>query len=265
MDKQAKDRILAGMTPEEREAFERMTPEEQEMMLSMALRMSAGDADKKAEKSENKAASWLFSKEEYNGPTEDDIAFVKAMLPDGSVKELFESESCLICNEEALPRDGYAICDMGHKEPEGTRRSVIGLKVKTKVGSIVPLQISCCKRCRRNHRIASFLSLFTTLIIVGLGIGIMAVPSVAAALYNINEAMSLIIFILLIPAGYFLGRLFALLFKRAMAKQTKFNVLEIPYIAKMAERGWFPLNINADKEPQLIFSKDRLKRGWFTE
>lgn len=245
------------LSDEDRELFENMTPEEQEMAKRIALKMNAEEEKKRAKK---KMDSDELSESEHR-------ALVADMLPDGNVKPLYESETCLLCKdpEDTRSRTCYAVTDMGHKEPPGTKPSAIMLRVKTKVGSIVPLQISCCDRCKRNHRIASFLQMATMIIIMGLGLLIMSRPSVSAQLYEINEAMGLILFVLLLPISYLIGKVLTRAFRLQTGKKTRFDIRELPLIAQMVERGWFPLNKNTMSEPVVIFSKERLKKGWFTE
>jgi hypothetical protein len=189
---------------------------------------------------------------------------VEQLLPDGNVRLLFESETCLLCNDTPHPRECYAVTDMGHVEPKGKKSSAFGFRVKTKVGSMVPLQISCCSRCRRNYRIASYLSLVVTVLVIGLTLLLLALPAVERALVGISDAVPLIIFLLSVPIGWAAGRLACMQYIKAKSRETKFHIDEIPFVARMEAVGWFPLYDSKDVS-RLIFSKERLSGDWFTK
>lgn len=190
---------------------------------------------------------------------------VESLLPGGNVKPLYESPVCLLCEKDPLPRDGYAVTDMGHPDPPGKKSSAIGIRVKTKVGSMVPIQIACCPRCKKNYRIASYLSLVVTIVTIVLAIGILAIPGVNRALLNANEALPLILFVISIPLGFLLGRLFSNAFIKKKSAETKFNIAEIPFVARMEAMGWFPLYDSKSEVSRLVFSKERIKGDWFND
>lgn len=249
------------LSEEDREMFDNMSPEEQEMAKRIALKMNhASRMQEKSEKASKKKDSDDLSESEHR-------ALIEAMLPGGNLKPLYESETCLLCDDEddIRKRTCYAVTDMGHQEPPGTKPSALMLRVKTKVGSIVPLQIACCDRCKRNHRIASFMQMATMIVIMGLALLVMSRPAVSAKMYEINEALGLILFVLLLPVSYLIGKLLMRAFRTKAGKKTRFDIRDLPLVQQMMEREWFPLNKNATGEPVIIFSKERLKKGWFTD
>ena len=189
---------------------------------------------------------------------------VETLLPDGNVRPLFTSETCLLCKDQPQPRELYAITDMGHKEPKSKKSSAIGVRVRAKVGSLVPLQIACCKRCRKNYRIASYLSLVVMLVVIVLGLLLLSLAPVARALEKAHEATPLLLFIATVPVGWLLGRVAAQAFIKAHSHQTKFDIGEIPFVARMEAAGWFPL-YEGKEVSRLVFSKERLKGDWFTQ
>lgn len=240
-----------GLSEEERELFKSMSPEEQKAIENMATKLSQ-------EKIKNKSSKEDLDIEEHR-------ALVASMLPNGNVRPLFESEICLLCQKEAQKRTCYAVTDMGNKEPEGTKPTALMIRVKTKIGSILPLQIACCDRCKRNHRIDSLIMMLIMLITLGVGLFVLSRSSVAAALYSVNKGLSFIIFLALIPISFGVGKLLRVIFRKKAEKETIFNVCEIPFVVQLTDRGWFPLNTNAEKEPTLVFSKEKLKKGWFID
>lgn len=192
-------------------------------------------------------------------------ALVADLLPGGNLRPLFESESCLLCNTpEKNPRELYALTDMGHKEPEGEKTSAIGLKVKTKVGSMAPLQIACCSRCRKNYRIAANLRLGIVLLLVALSLLLLTRQSIEGALSSVHSLLPVIAFIAMIPISWGIGTAAANAFIKKKAQETEFDIEEIPFIQQMVDRGWFQL-YGKKQVSQLVFSKERLKGDWFTK
>lgn len=203
---------------------------------------------------------------EFEERAEYDRNLVESMLPGGNLRPLFESETCLLCrNDPPLKRGYYAVTNMGNVEPKGTKVSAIGLKVKTRIGSIVPLQIACCPQCKRNHMIASMMNVVIMIAMLGISLLVLAIPQVYSTLNRIHEATSLIAFVVMIPLSYVVGKVCTRVFIKNAAKVTVFDISEIPFVKQMVDRGWFPLNLNGNKVASLIFSKTRLTTGWFID
>lgn len=199
-------------------------------------------------------------------PTSEEIDFVKSLLPDGTVAPLFESETCLFCKgDHPHPKECYGIVDMGHAEPESNKTSAIGIKVKAQVGSLVSVQIACCNSCRKNYMISSMIGMITAIIVVAAGLLVLSIPSISTSLLYVNEALPLILFLISLPLAYLLGKLFSTMFVKSKRSQTQFNVMKIPFMKRMEDFGWFPINRINNKRVNVIFSKKRLTKGWFID
>ncbi len=194
----------------------------------------------------------------------EDFELLKALLPQEGITPLMKSETCLFCKgDKKNPRDYYAITDFAHKEPQRTKTSVIGIKVKANVGSLIPVQIACCKRCRRNFLMRDYLPWIITALVAVILIAVLSVVPLRESLVAINELLPLGIFAGVFIIGYFAGQLVKMSFVKAKESQTLFEVSELPIIKEMLEKGWFSL-FGERKAPRLIFSKKRLERGWFS-
>ena len=194
----------------------------------------------------------------------EDFELLKTLLPEEGVKPLMQSETCLLCKgEKKNPRAYYAITDFAHKEPQRTKTSVIGIKVKANVGSLIPVQIACCKSCRRNYLMRDYLPwVITAAITIALIVTLSIVP-LRESLVAINELLPLVIFAGGFVFGYLAGQLARSAFVKAKEPYTLFEVSELPIIKKMLERGWFSL-FGEKQGIRLIFSRNRLERGWFS-
>ena len=191
-----------------------------------------------------------------------DVDVVRSLLPEKGVSPLFESETCLFCrNEPKGKREWYATTDFGHVEPRGTKSNIFGFKTKTKLGSMVPLQISCCGRCKKVYNISDMLTVICMGIAVVVCLLLLAIAPIKNFVLGINELAPLLSLIFLILIGYVVGKVITSSYVAKQSKYVIFDIAEIPYIAELLDRGWF--SIYGDGKNRLIFSKERLKKGWF--
>lgn len=189
--------------------------------------------------------------------------YVSRLLPGGDVAPLFASETCLFCKgDRPNPRTYYGITDMGHAQPESQKTSALGFRVKTKVGSMVPLQIAACAHCRRNHLIASYLKLVTIVVLMALSLLVLTLPPISKALLSVHEGLSLLVFVAMLPISWLLSMMLTNRFIAKHSAETRFDIAEIPFVQRMIEMGWFPL-YDGGSVSRLVFSKKRLSQGWF--
>ncbi len=194
----------------------------------------------------------------------EDFELLKTLLPEEGIKPLMQSETCLFCkSEKSNPREYYAITDFAHREPQRTKTSVIGIKIKANVGSLIPVQIACCKKCRRNFLMRDYLPWIITAAITIALIAVLSIVPLRESLVAVNELLPLALFAGVFVVGYFAGQLARNVFVKAKKSQTLFEVAELPTIKRMLEKGWFSL-FGEKKGIRLIFSKKRLERGWFS-
>lgn len=185
---------------------------------------------------------------------------VRKLLPRGTVSPLSESEECLLCNtEQKGERKYYAIMDMGHAEPAGKKTSAIGIRVNTNVGSIVPLQIACCERCRRNHLIGSYLKSCIIVAMMIAGLVILSIPVINQALSAIYGALPMLTYIALFFVSWLGANIVSRAFFKSRSRKTHFTVNKIPFVAEMMQHGWFLLYSNGKDQDRLFFSKTKLK------
>ena len=80
-----------------------------------------------------------------------DLDLYETLLPEGGIAQLFEARTCRLCRDEASAgrRQGYAIFNMAHPEPERMERGLIFGKRRAAAGTMVPVQLAVCQRCRR--------------------------------------------------------------------------------------------------------------------
>ncbi len=189
-----------------------------------------------------------------------DLDILLGLLPSGGVSPLFDTEECVLCKGEKNKRSCYGLIDLGHAEPKREKRSIIGLKVRARVGSLLPVQLSVCRACKRRLLILDYLPIALP-VVIGLAVLLVfMLPGVTASLERTATIMPFALFIVSILLASVLGSLFARTLGVRYAKYTYLDVFELPLLKEMKEKGWFPLNMSG-KKPRLIFVRNRMRMG----
>lgn len=181
-----------------------------------------------------------------------------SLLPDNF--DDISGEKCQLCRQNPRPKAGYALIDLGHKDPESKRGMFFGLgkKIRRRIGSLVPMNISVCKECRSALRWYEAIKWLSIAFFAGVGIAIVAIPDV-----GLDGTASLLSYIIVIAGGilgFIAGKFFAKQFIKAKAKWMYTNIFEIPICADMKERGWFLVQENSGEVTRYIFSKKPMLR-----
>ena len=188
----------------------------------------------------------------------DDLKLFCDLMPEGTVAQLFESETCTLCREEPKGKPaGYAIFDMAHEEPKALAKRKWLTKETT--GFMVPLQFACCKGCRRRIFLKTYLPLITPILLTLVVLPVVTIEKTAQVLRQTAAWLPLLLVILAIVGGYGLGKLLAYLYMRKCESSMYIDVRTHPFVAKMAEKGWRPLF--GDRQAHIAFTKKRIDRG----
>ncbi len=187
-----------------------------------------------------------------------DIELYETLLPAGGVAHLFTDASCALCRHE--PRGactGYAIIDMAHPEPKRVQRWLLGKRV-SRIGTMIPVQMSVCGKCRRTLMFIDYLPLAAAVAVGLAGLLLLGSGTVADALSDISAFLPFAAWLAVVGLGLLAGRLIArALTKRADARMYV-RVLEHPTLAEMVRKGWTPVSNARNKA---LFSKSRIARG----
>lgn len=194
----------------------------------------------------------------------EDYAVVLDLLPEDGVAPFYESEECLLCREEPRrKREYYGIVDFAHKEPQRTKSSAIGIRVKTRIGSFVPVQIATCARCRRNIILTEYLQWVILVLAGAIGLWVISIDAVREPLIGINALLPLGLFVVYIALMALLCHFIVSSIFKAKSKETIMDINELERIKALREKGWFSLS-DDKKHVRLLFTKKPLKHGWFT-
>lgn len=203
-----------------------------------------------------------------NGREEDDAKQIKAdldtltaLLPEGGVYPLFAGDECQLCKKDPPNKKAfYGLLDLGHPEPKRTKRSVIGIKIKAAVGSLVPIQIGVCAACRKRILMLEYLPVLLPLAAGVVALGALLLPGVSDSLEQAGMLIPLAVFAGVVVIAALAGRLITGMLEKRYAKLTALDPFELPILRKMREKGWFPINTNG-KRLRLVFTKKRMQMG----
>ena len=177
-----------------------------------------------------------------------------SLLPD-DFDEL-SGEKCQFCRKNPKKRAGYAVTDLGHAEPKTMKGMFFGIgkKVRRRIGSMVPLNISICKDCRRTFRLTEGIRWISIILLTAIAIVIVSLPSFSS---RFDASASVVPYAVVaggLLLGYIIGKLATAQYIKAKSRQTYLNIFEIPICAKMQEDGWFLVQDNPGVT-RFIFSK----------
>ena len=192
----------------------------------------------------------------------EDLNEIAALLPAEDYSALFHSESCVLCKDKPNPRACYAIADLGHAKPAREGRNFLGMKTKLRMGSMLPVQMSCCAACRRKFQKLTYLHILLPLFVAAVTLALLSVASIREGLAGAHVVLPLIVFILAVGGAYLLGLILEARLHKRYEQETYLNILEQPTLAEMAKLGWFEVQ-KGKGVSQLIFAKERLKQGLY--
>lgn len=188
-----------------------------------------------------------------------DLDLYETLLPEGGVARLFQSRECQFCKTpEKGKRKGYAILDMAHPEPRRVQKWLLG-KRTARIGTMIPLQMSVCKKCRSRFLTIEYLPMVIP-VLFGLGaLFVFSADAVKGPLVDISMFAPFGGWILSVLFGALLGRLIANGLEKRWEKDMYVDVMHHPVVEEMTQKGWMP--ITAKSRTKLLFSKSRMAKG----
>lgn len=193
-----------------------------------------------------------------------DIDAIESLLPEGGVSRFFTGSKCVLCKGEPNDADCYAMTDIGNPQPEREGRNALGLKTKLRVGSMLPLQFSCCSACRKRHAAAANREVIITLAAAIIMLALLNFVPTAEAIAYLGSAVPLLSFIAVVGGVWLICRATRRRRIKKYSELTCMDIFEVQGMEELRERGWFEIYPNKDMS-RLVFSKEPLRRGLFTE
>ena len=194
-----------------------------------------------------------------------DLDVTISLMPPEGVETLFDTESCMLCRgENKGKREYYADTDIGNAQPKTEGRNIIGMKTVARTGSMVPLQIACCKDCRRRLLMIEYAPTLFTVGVCALLLVLMSLRPIREALMNVHMILPLVIFVAVGALALVIGNIWRKRLIDEGEKASYLRVFDLPLFAGMRERGWFELNEGKGGVTRYIFSRKRISQGLYT-
>lgn len=188
----------------------------------------------------------------------DDLKLFCDLQPEGTVAQLFESETCTLCKDEPKGKTAcYAVFDMAHTEPKKLAHRKWLQKQET--GFMVPLQFACCNKCRRRILLRSYLPLIAPIVLTLIVLPFVMIEHFAQTMRQAAGWLPFAVVLAAIVGGYAVGKLLSYLYGRKVEMDMYLDVRTHPIVTEMTEKGWRPL-FN-DRTAHLAFTKKRIERG----
>ena len=187
-----------------------------------------------------------------------DLKLFCDLQPEGTVAQLFESETCTLCkNEPKGATSCYAVFDMAHEEPKAlARRKFLSRK---STGFMVPLQFACCRKCRSRILIEAYLPLIVPIVLAAAVLPFVTIEKLAQTVRALATWLPLALVAAALIGGFALGKLLSWLYRRKNDAVMFTDVREHPFVHAMEEKGWRPL-FN-DRKAHLAFTNKPIAKG----
>lgn len=183
--------------------------------------------------------------------------------PAEQLMPLYAGDKCRFCRGEAEKAEGVALFDLAKPDPEGNWTVALGRRSLTMKGAdmILPVQVSCCKSCRKRYMLYDYLPAAIALIVAALGLFISTLKPVYRAAFEKAAWLPLAMicgFIALAVAAYFIAKA---ILGRSLKKRMHTDVSEIPGIKELMDKGFYEVQERKGGVSRLVFSKERRENG----
>ena len=193
-----------------------------------------------------------------------DVEAVLSMLPEEGLYHFFGTDECMLCRGEKKNKAVcYAMTDIVNPEPKREKRSWLGTKTRSSVGSMVPLQFSCCKECRSRHRAIGNRHIVLPMFAAIFMFALLNFNYIGEKLANVSMMLPLLLFAVVVGGAFVAGRLSRKNLIKNSEKHTYLNVFDVPGMDELAAQNWFEMTPGKDAS-KLVFSKEPLKMGLMT-
>jgi hypothetical protein len=188
---------------------------------------------------------------------------LRAAAPLEKLQPLYAGDKCRFCKGEPEKADGVALFDLAKPDPEGNWTVALGKRSLTMKGAdmMLPLQVSCCKSCRKKYMLYDYLP-------TAVGLGIAAAGFVVSTLKPVyRAAFEKAAWLPLAMMGGFLalavavGLLIKAGLRRSLKSKMHTDVSEIPEIKELMDNGFYEVQEKKSGVSRLVFSKERRENG----
>ena len=175
-----------------------------------------------------------------------------------------QSLVCGFCADSAREAEGYAHTILAHQEP-ASFKALLGLgkpKFRSEVGSILPVYIPICSRCKSAYRKSRWLKALVILSGFVLGIAIIAVARMIPTVLGSVKwtLLTYAIAAVMVGVGYVVSTIAVNQYIKRNSDAVHFNIFDVDLIGRMREQGWFLFQDNT-AVTAVRFSKEQSDFG----
>lgn len=178
---------------------------------------------------------------------------VEELLPEAGIDSLHEGDDCKLCADDGDVKraTAYATADLGHPRETEDESDLFG----TRYGHAIPVHISCCKRCRRNYFLVTYLPTIIGIIISLAAFIVISERSVREPLMAVFTVMPVLVFLAAVGLSMLICALIRRFLLDKLGQKTKFDIFEIDRLHYMKVGGWVNL-YDESNYSKLMFSKE---------
>ncbi len=198
------------------------------------------------------------------------LAHLKEEAPLEEVEPLYTADECLLCK----PREGgergkaecYALFDMAKDDPAGDWAFKTGGRSLSKKSQamLLPLQVCCCKSCRRRCRVFEFVPVICALIIAGLGLYLSTETPLFAQAQAAARWLPFALFAGFVAAAFTVYFVLRSVIASAVSKKTELDMTKLPAVSALAADGWREAQQKSGGATKLVFANKLRKNGVYT-
>ena len=181
---------------------------------------------------------------------------VADMVDCAAITDVAESDCCQLCANDEKPNaaECYGLTDLGNSEPQKRNEKLAGQKS----GTVLPLTVPVCKKCKRNIVSVQIIPTLISMIIVVATLISVNITNVKQKLFASNlfvpaNMRPFFVFAVITSLSILLSAVLRRIMIAKLSKKTKFNVLDIKALGSLREKGWFRLYGNKHFS-QILFS-----------
>ena len=167
-----------------------------------------------------------------------------------SFDDINSSDKCLFCKQEPIQeKHVYASTIIAHKEPLSKKKTLFGLSRKTanaSIGSLVPVNIPICKKCKQTYVLRANIRLVTIVVSVVIfgaiawGFKSLSVDAETLSLIQLSITGFGAVF------GYFISKVIERVYLKKVMQSVHMNIFDVKPLDVMKKNGWFVLQDNND-------------------
>ena len=191
---------------------------------------------------------------------------LRAAADPADIEPLYTGEKCLFCRDGEGSADCFALFDLRKEDPEGNWTVALGKKKLDIKGAdmILPLQVSCCHKCRSKYRTFAYLPTLTALLIAALGLLLTTATPIYKKLFAVGAWMPFVTMLLFGAAAFAVYFILKFALARSLKKSSRADVTELPGLKTVLENGFTEVYPKKYGVSQLVFVNERRETGVYS-